>query len=205
MNVRKTMAMMLVCGGMLVATGSIRAGDPHHAHAEIGKAAPAIELLGIDGKTYKLSDFKGKVVVLEWTNHNCPFVKRAHKAKLMKETLAKFAGKPVAWMAIDSTETCADQVADIKAWAKENGIDYPILLDPSGRVGHAYGALTTPHMFIIDQKGNLAYTGAVDDEYEEDGDGSRNYVAQAVTALLKGSTVPLARTKSHGCSVKYKK
>jgi len=198
-------AAVVVLGCVWATSGPLMAGDQDRAAAEIGKAAPAIELPGIDGKTYKLSDFKGKVVVLEWTNHNCPFVKRAHKAKLMKETLARFAGKPVAWVAIDSTETCADQVADIKAWAKENGVDYPILLDPTGRVGHAYGALTTPHMFIIDQKGNLAYTGAVDNEYEEDGDGSRNYVAEAVTALLKGSTVPIARTKSHGCSVKYKK
>ncbi len=205
MDVLKTMAMTLVCGGVLVATGSAVADDHHLAHAEIGKAAPAIELPGIDGKTYKLSDFQGKVVVVEWINHECPFVKRAHDAKLMTGTFAKFEGKPVVWLAIDSSHFCADKVDSIKTWAKDKGINYPILLDPKGSIGHMYGAKTTPHMFVIDQKGNLAYMGAPNDQYEENGDGGRNYITEAVTALLKGSTVPIARTKSHGCSVKYKK
>ena len=181
-------------------------GSHDHAHAEIGKPAPEFSLTGGDGKTYKLSDFKGRVVVLEWINHECPVVNRCHDSDLMSETMAKFESKPVTWVAIDSSHFCEDKVEGIRAWAKKQGIEYPVLLDANGAVGHAYDAKTTPHMFVIDQKGTLAYSGALnDDAYGSKGEDARNYVAEAITSLLDGSAVATSSTKPYGCSVKYKK
>ena len=186
-------------------------GDSHahaghgHAHAEIGAPAPEFALTGADGKTHKLSDYKGKIVVLEWTNHQCPVVNRCHKSKLISGTLAKFKDKPVVWLAIDSSHFAGEKVAEIKSWTAKNEVSYPILLDRGGKVGHTYAAKTTPHMFVIDAKGVLAYSGALDNSpYGNKEDGVRNYVAEAVTALLDGSTVARTTTKPYGCSVKYK-
>jgi len=173
--------------------------------AEIGAPAPDFSLTATDGKTYKLSDFKGKIVVLEWTNHECPFVNRCHHAKTMEKTFAEFKGKPVAWLAIDSSNFANDKKSEIMSWAEKVGVSYPILLDADGEVGHAYGAKTTPHMFVIDAKGNLAYSGAIDDNpYGDKKEDVRNYVEEAVSALLDGSKVAQAMTKPYGCSVKYK-
>lgn len=185
-------------------TGISQGGS--HKHAELGHPAPDFTLPGVDGKEYKLSDFKGKVIVLEWTNHNCPFVKRHQgEKKTMQRTFAKFNGKPVAWLAIDSSHYCTEQKDGIQSWVKSQDIAYPILLDPTGKVGHLYSAKTTPHVFVIDQKGTLAYSGAIDDDEYGDKANVRNYVEEAVNALLTGSTVAVASTKSYGCSVKYKK
>lgn len=176
-----------------------------HAQAEIGKPAPDFTLKDADGKEYKLSTLKGKVVVLEWTNHECPVVNRCHKAKYMSDTLTKFKGKPVVWLAIDSSHFCQDKSESVRKWAEQQKLEYPILLDAAGKVGHAYQAKTTPHMFVIDQKGVLAYRGALDnDPYGNKEEGKQNYVLEAVDSLLQGSTVVTATTKSYGCSVKYK-
>lgn len=173
---------------------------------EIGAPAPDFTLKGIDGKEYKLSDYKGKVVVLEWTNHMCPFVQRHQgKKKSMQKTFASFKDKPVAWLAIDSSNYCEDKIEGIRTWVKDNEIVYPVLLDASGKVGHMYHAKTTPHMFVIDQNGNLAYRGAPDDDAYGQSESPKNYVADAVQSLLNGSTVAKTTTKSYGCSVKYKK
>lgn len=219
----KAFGIVCTCMAMtLMATAPARCGsdgsdtktgtDIHaqHAHAvpqaKVGMPAPAFSLKGIDGKTHSLSDYKGKVVVLEWTNHKCPVVKRCHAAKLMTKTLTKFKGQPVVWLAINSTHADYATVDAIGAWAKEVGVTYPILLDAPGKVGHAYGAKTTPHMFVIDQKGVLAYAGALDnDPYGDKESGVRNYVEEAVKALLHGSTVKTANTKPYGCGVKYQK
>lgn len=199
------------CSLMLTAVLALL-GSPLLAHAgegkeqaALGQPAPNFTLKGIDGKEYKLSDMKGKIVVLEWTNHECPFVKRAQgKTKVMQKTVAKFEGKPVVWMAVNSSHFCEDKADGIRDWVKENDINYPYLLDASGEVGKMYGAKTTPHMFVIDQKGNLAYMGAIDNDPMGENDNPTNYVDEAVTALLNGSTVATPETKSYGCSVKYK-
>jgi len=176
-----------------------------HEHAEVGKPAPDFELKSLDGKAHKLSDYKGKIVVLEWTNHQCPIVLGVHKAGVMREIIEKFKDKDVVWLAIDSSYTCEDKKDDIKEWAEDHEVEYPILLDAPGEVGHIYGAKATPHMFVIDKKGVLAYDGAIDDNKLGDKEEPRNYVEEAVSALLEGTAVATSKTKPYGCSVKYKK
>jgi peroxiredoxin len=185
--------------GLPVWAGPQEAGE-EPGKAEIGKPAPEFTLEGLDGKEYKLADFKDKIVVLEWINHECPVVNGCHKKGLMSETIKQFKDKPVVWIAIDSSHFCKDKAESVGKWVEAQKIEYPYLLDPEGKVGHLYGAQTTPHMFVIDQKGTLAYTGALNDRDDE----ARNYVAEAVTSLLNGSTVATSKTKPYGCTVKYK-
>lgn len=199
--------LLMVVGISTWALGADKGASDHpRARAEVGKPAPDFTLKDLAGKDVSLSSFKGKVVVLEWTNHKCPFIKRHEaKKKTMQKTIAKFAGKPVAWLAIDSSSFCGEKIDEIRDWSKENQLSFPTLLDAAGKVGHLYGAKSTPHMFVIDQKGVLAYTGAIDDDPQGDKETTKNYVAEAVTSLLNGSTVATAHTKSYGCSIKYAK
>jgi peroxiredoxin len=156
-----------------------------------------------EGKNHSLADYKGKIVVLEWTNPECPFVQRHYKSGSMKKLAAKYADKGVVWLAINSTKH--NTPADSKAWTEKQGITYPTLQDPDGTVGHLYNAKTTPHMFVIDRSGNIAYQGAIDDDPKgELGDGAKNYVEGALTKLLAGEKPEITETKPYGCSVKYK-
>lgn len=171
--------------------------------AEVGKPAPAFTLKDEAGKEHSLAQYKGKIVVLEWTNPECPFVQRHYTAGTMQKTLAGFDAKKVVWLAVDSS--ASHTAANATAWKKEKGFSYPVLLDPSGTVGHAYGAKTTPHMYVIDEKGVLRYAGAIDDDPRGNKkEGTTNYVKTAVDALLSGKPVPASTTESYGCSVKYK-
>ena len=172
--------------------------------AKIGEAAPGFELTDTDGKTVKLADYKGKVVVLEWFNPGCPVVQMHYGADTMNGTINKFKDKPVAWLRINSGAP-GKQGAGKEANAtskKEWNITTPILLDESGKVGRNYAAKTTPHCFVINQDGVLVYAGAIDDG-NGGAVGKTNYVAEAVTATLNGETVAKAETKPYGCSVKY--
>lgn len=171
--------------------------------AAIGKPAPAFALKGADGKEVKLADYKDKIVVLEWSNAGCPVCQRHVKAKTAEKTMAGYKDKGVVWVNIDSTDGA--KAEDITKFMKENGITAPWLLDSTGATGKAYGAKTTPHMFVIDAKGVLAYSGAIDDDKDGKNDKAKNYVKEAVDALLKGSAVATATTESYGCSVKYGK
>jgi peroxiredoxin len=176
------------------------------AKAKVGEAAPAFTLTDTDGKTVNLSDYKGKIVVLEWFNPDCPVVQMHYKAGTMAKTQAAFAGKDVTWLSINSggagKEGAGKQRnADAKKdWKMTN----PVLIDEAGTVGHLYGATNTPHMFVIDKTGTLAYAGAIDDGNPGKA-GKTNYVENAVNALLKGESVSPATTKAYGCGVKYGK
>lgn len=172
--------------------------------AEIGAAAPDFTLKDLDGKEVSLSSFKGKVVVLEWVNHECPVCVRHCKEKTATNVMEKFKGKPVVWLGIDSSHFCETKAESIKKWHKEQNLPYTILLDAPGMVGKLYTAKTTPHMFVIDQKGVLAYMGAMDDDPQGTNKEKKNYVEEAVNALLNGSTVATTTTQPYGCSVKYK-
>lgn len=189
--------MVLVAAG--VAIGQEKKDAKHDdkpaatANAEVGKPAPAFDLKGADGKTYKLSDYKGKVVVLDWFNKDCPVCKGAEP--LLSSTAEKYGKQGIVFLAVDSTKV--RKAEENVAYAKEKNITRPILMDNDGKVGHAYGAKTTPHIFIIDKSGNLAYMGGHDNK------GDRNYIAESLDALIAGKPVPSTKTENYGCSVKY--
>jgi len=170
----------------------------------VGDTAPTFTLTDTAGNQVSLSDFEDKIVVLEWLNPDCPFVQRHYKAGTMKNLATKYADDGVVWLTINSTNYM-DAAANAK-FKSDNGLPYTILVDQSGEVGHLYGAMTTPHMYIIDQSGTLAYIGAIDDDPRGNkGEPAVNYVAVALDEVLAGKSVTTAETKPYGCSVKYKK
>lgn len=169
--------------------------------AAIGAPAPEFALKDEAGKEHKLSDYKGKIVVLEWTCSTCPYVERHYAAKTMAKTHEAVGKDDVVWLAIDSTKTVKPEAN--AEWKSKEGFAYPVLTDASGEVGKLYGAKTTPHMYVIDAKGNLAYSGAIDDDVRGKSEAPKNYVIETVNALKKGEKVPASETKPYGCSVKY--
>jgi peroxiredoxin len=168
---------------------------------EVGTDAPGFTLTDQAGNPHALADLEGKIVVLEWTNPQCPFVMNHYKHDTMTDLAAWCAEKDVVWMAVDSSHFVTPESAS--AWAKKEEIAYPILLDADGTVGRAYGAKTTPHMFVIGKDGTVLYNGAIDDNPKPTGVGETNYVKDAVEAALAGEAVETAHTKPYGCSVKY--
>ena len=177
--------------------------------AELGKAAPDFTLKDLDGKTVKLSDYKGKTVVLEWFNPECPVVVGQHGKGVLKEYPAKAMADGVVWLAINSG-AAGMQGHDPETNKKMRGewkMGYPVLLDASGDIGRAYGAKTTPHMFVIDPKGTLVYRGAIDNAARGEPEGGKlvNHVEAALADLKAGKPVATADTKAYGCGVKYAK
>jgi peroxiredoxin len=169
-----------------------------------GDRAPQFALQDQDGKTVNLADARGKIIVLEWFNSECPFVQRHYREKTMNTLADKYSSKDVVWYAINSTS--GKTQADNKSIAGEWGINHPVLSDPDGAVGQAYGAKSTPHMFIIDKDGKIAYAGGIDNDPDGDkGDKRVNYVEKALDELLAGKAVSEPQTKQYGCSVKYGK
>lgn len=177
------------------------APDPAPGSAALGEAAPDFTLVDQAGARHTLSDHRGKIVVLEWTNPQCPYVQRHYQAETMKKLVAGFPEDRVVWFAIDSSHFI--EPSDSAAWREAQGLDYPILQDPEGVVGRAYAARTTPHMFVIDAEGVLRYSGAIDDDVHGRAAAPTNHVEAAVGALLEGEAPPVAQTDPYGCSVKY--
>ena len=165
----------------------------------VGQPAPAFTLQDQNGKSVSLGDYKGKIVVLEWINKDCPFVQRHLKAKTIEALAAKYKSNDVAFLAIDSTST--HNTADRQKTSTENGTT--VLDDSQGKVGKEYGAKTTPHMFVINKDGVLAYKGAIDNDPDGNKADRVNYVAKAVDELLAAKSVSTSETKSYGCGVKY--
>jgi peroxiredoxin len=194
----KTMTLMAV----LAVAGTAAAGPG----VDAGDAAPDFTLTDSNGNKVKLSDYRGKVVVLEWINPDCPFVQRHYRERTMKSlTTAYDEGLEVVWFSVNSTNYM-DAKANASFAAKED-VGWPILVDQDGTVGHLYGAVTTPHMFIIDTKGTVVYDGAMDDDPRgtEDADERTNYVSKALDEVLAGKAVSTPETTPYGCSVKYAK
>jgi peroxiredoxin len=155
------------------------------ATASVGAPAPAFTLEDQTGAKVSLADYAGKIVVLEWINPDCPFVQRHARAQTMKTLAEKYAGANVVWLGINSTHY-ANTDTNAK-WVSENGLAYKVLDDHTGEVGRAYGAKTTPHMYVVDTKGNLVYQGGIDDDPSGDkGASATNYVAKALDALTAG-------------------
>jgi peroxiredoxin len=174
------------------------------AAATLGQAAPEFSVRDQDGREVDLGKLRGKIVVLEWTNPDCPFVQRHYRAKTMSTLADRFKERDVVWLAVNST-SYMDPAKD-RAWRTEQGFSYPVLDDRAGAVGGAYGAKTTPHMFVIDKTGSVVYQGAIDDDAAGANEGSaRNYVAEALADVTTGKPVRVAETKPYGCSVKYSK
>lgn len=175
----------------------------------IGSSAPDLKLEGIDGKTYSLSEFRGKVVVLEWTNPGCPVVQRVYKTERMPAVQKELTEQGVVWLAVNSTNPNHPnfQPAESlkKTYAEWKAGFSALLMDPDGKIGKAFDAKTTPHVFVIDKEGRLAYSGAFDDDAMGTNPNPTNYVRLAVGALLAGQPVTTTTTKSYGCSVKYAK
>jgi peroxiredoxin len=185
------------------------AAAPLRAEVAPGQPAPDFTLQDQTGTPRKLSDSKGKYVVLEWYNNGCPFVRRHYDAKNMQALQKKYTEKGVVWYTISSSapgkQGALTPKTAAKTWKKE-GMSSTLLLDAQRDVAHLYGAKTTPHMFVIDPKGTLIYMGAIDDRPSTDPSdlkGARNYVSAALDAAMSGKPVPDPVTKSYGCSVKY--
>ncbi|MBX6392063.1 MAG: thioredoxin family protein [Burkholderiales bacterium] len=179
------------------------------AAAMVGQPAPDFSAVDTNGKTHRLADYKGKYVVLEWVNPGCPFV-RKHYSGNMQATQKEIVGKGAVWLAVNSTaESQSDYLppAKMEAWMKEkNALVTATLMDADGKIGKAYGAKTTPHMYIIDPQGTLVYAGAIDSipsARVEDIDKATNYVKQAFGELMAGKPVSVATTTAYGCTVKY--
>jgi len=170
-----------------------------------GRRAPSFELSSFDGKTVSLSDYRGKFVVLEWFNFECPLSLYHYETKnTMVELAKKYKGKNVVWLSVNSTSHTTP--GPNKTFAKRHGLPYLILDDRSGKVGRAYGAQTTPHMYIINPRGRIVYEGAIDDSpLGKKKEGVVNYVDNALAELTTGKAVSTAKTKPYGCTVKYAK
>ena len=169
--------------------------------AVIGQTAPPFQLTDQAGHSHRLEDLRGKIVVLEWINPQCPYVQRHYRARTMTSLVSAFPSDRVVWLAVDSSHFV--QPDGSQAWRTEHGLTHPILQDASGAVGRAYGATTTPNMYVIDAQGVLRYQGAIDDDPRGRVETPRNYVREAVQALLDGNEVPTPQTQPYGCSVKY--
>jgi peroxiredoxin len=178
--------------------------------ATVGQPAPAFEVKDATGKTVKLADFKGKHVVLEWTNPGCPFVVKHYGPQNMQSLQKDAKAKDVVWLTVSSTAPGqADYLAPAALAAKYTGwgaAPTALLMDDSGSVGKAYGAKTTPHMYVIDQAGKLVFAGGIDDKRSADPadiPGAKNFVKAALAESLAGKPVSTATAQPYGCSVKY--
>ena len=177
--------------------------------AVVGKPAPAFTAKDIDGKTHNLSDYKGKIVVLEEYNLDCPFCANHIKSGAMQELQSYAASKGVVWLLVDSANPKSDSYRNPAAAKKEfqtQKIKAAAWIDDSsGDIGKAYGLKTTPHMIVIDKTGVVAYNGAIDNNpsTDEDPRKARNYVREAIDQLLAGQKPKVTSTKPYGCGVKY--
>jgi peroxiredoxin len=181
-----------------------------HAEAEIGKSAPAFTLPTCESKSVSLSDYKGKVVVLEWTNYGCPFVMKHYGSGNMQKLQADAAAKGVVWLSICSSapgkQGHAAPADALKACAEKNSAATAYLMDESGATGHAYGAKRTPEMYVINADGILVYHGAIDDKKSADPADiatAKNLVAAAIDETVAGKPVSIPETEAYGCSIKY--
>lgn len=199
-NLLILIALALALGAAAGAFGQVAIGSP----------APNFNLTDTQGATHNLADFAGKVVVLEWTNPDCPFVKKHYGAQNMQALQAQYKAQGIVWLAVCSSAPGKQGYYSAEEWnrilADQGSAATALLLDPDGKVGLAYGAKTTPHLFVIAADGTLVYDGAIDDKPSTNADditGARNFVAESLDAMLAGEPVATAKTTPYGCSVKY--
>lgn len=178
--------------------------------AKVGEKAPDFKVADMNGKVHQLSDYKGKYVVLEWTNEGCPFVKKHYESHNMQKLQKEYTSKGVIWLTVASSVKGKQghwTPEQAKAKAKEWGIaSTAILLDGDAKMGKAYGAKVTPHMFIINPEGVLVYNGAIDSNDSTDPKDiatATNYVDEALKSSMKGEPIKVSTSKPYGCGVKF--
>lgn len=180
------------------------------AAVQLGAPAPDFSLPGADGKTYQLQDLRDKTVVLEWTNHDCPFVRKHYDSGNMQQLQKDYTAQGVVWLSVISSapgkQGHVDAATAQSLTQERKAAPTAVLLDESGDVGRLYEAKTTPHMYIIDAAGKLVYMGGIDDKNStqtSDIASAKPYVRLALDELLAGKPISLGLTRPYGCSVKY--
>lgn len=196
----------------VVVTGAVAATltIPTAAAVRVGQPAPDFTARTSTGQTVRLGDYRGRIVVLEWANHECPFVVKHYQSGNMQKLQQEAKAKGVVWLSIVSSApgqqgfVTAEQANAILKERKASPT--AVLLDPEGTIGRLYGARTTPHMFVIDRSGILQYMGAIDDApgLNQDPTKANNYVRAALQQLMAGQKVTTPTTQPYGCSVKYR-
>lgn len=194
----------------LVLASLLLAATSASAAVKVGEPAPDFTLAGADGKSHSLSAYKGKYVVLEWTNHECPFVRKHYQSGNMQAQQKELTGKGAVWLSIVSSapgkQGHVDAAKARELTTSRGAAPTAVLLDPSGEVGRTYDAKTTPHMFIVAPDGKLIYMGGIDSIPSADADDiaqATPYVKVALGEAMAGKPVTTASTKPYGCSVKY--
>ena len=194
----------------LLSAVMLAAAPAFAATAVVGQPAPTFSVSDASGKTVSLADFKGKTVVLEWVNPGCPYVRKHYDSANMQATQKGAVDKGVVWLAVNSTAPAHydyKKPADMTAWMQSQKASAThTLMDSDGKVGKAFGARTTPHMYVVDAKGMLAYAGGIDDTPSAnpaDVKTAKNHVNAALGDVLAGKPVAQATTRPYGCSVKY--
>ena len=203
MNFLKTTFLSVLA---LVATLGLAQAAP-----KVGSPAPALSAVDTKGKTWNLAELKGKRIILEWTNDQCPYVIKHYGSGNMQALQTEYTGKGVVWLSVSSSAAGKQGNHTAEEWKqineKHGSKATAVLLDGEGTVGKLYGAKTTPHMYVINPEGTLIYQGAIDDKPSADAKdipGAKNYVKAALDEAMAGKPVTTGQTKPYGCSVKYK-
>ena len=193
-----------LCAAIMVATCAANAGE---VAVKSGKPAPEFTVTDLSGQSRQLSEFRGKIVVLEWLNPGCPVVGRHYRSGNMPSTQAVAAADGAVWLQVNSSAMGDLDAAKSAEWQKkQNVIATAYIRDQSGKLGRLYGAEMTPHLYVIGKDGTLVYQGAIDDQpnaSQANTMSARNYVKAALAALKTGKPVETATTQAYGCGVKY--
>ena len=202
-----TLALILVFPGCQKKSPPPQMREPNQPSVSSSQTlqGEGIVLVDHQGSEVKLGDYAGKIIVLEWMNYDCPFVKPHYESGTFATLAKNYAEKNVVWFGVNSTNYAT--VETNKAWAEKNNVPYPILDDHEGKLGKAYNATNTPHIYVMDAKGKTAYAGAIDNApIGQLADGQAeyvNYADKALAELTSGKSVTVSETKPYGCTVKY--
>jgi peroxiredoxin len=205
---RLVLALGLCCAATIIPLSA--GAQPATDKARVGTPAPAFTLNDSSGRALSLGDLKGKTVVLEWTSHECPYVGKHYRGKNMQALQKKWTGQGVVWLSVISSGPgepghVSPEQAN-KLTAERGAAPSAVLLDPTGKVGRAYGARTTPHMYVINGEGALVYMGGIDDKPSarlEDLKTAKNFVDVALGEIAQGKPVSVSTSRAYGCSIKY--
>ncbi len=199
---------ILICAMTAMLAAASSHGAP--AQADVGSPAPGFALTDSNGKPVSLADFRGKTVVLEWTNHECPYVGKHYRGNNMQALQKKWTADGVVWLTVISSapgeQGHVSPAEANKLTADRGAAPTAVLFDPKGQAGRAYGATATPHMYVISGAGTLVYKGGIDDKPTarlEDLKTARNFVDEALTEIKQGKPVSVGFSRVYGCTIKY--